>query len=94
MFLLSSCCPDACDSAVMTELELDRYAASRFFDVGDRLKWLGDLGAQLEAFDGAVGFEISGPSPEIPDLLRRCPRRAFTVRSGHDAQDPRHPGCR
>ncbi len=32
-----------------------------FFDVADRLKWLSDLGDQIEAFEAAVEFEAFRP---------------------------------
>ena len=35
-----------------------------FFDVDDRLRRLSDLGDQLEAFRGAVDFEIFRRRPE------------------------------
>ena len=36
----------------------DDAGPARFFDIDERLKRLSDLGDQLEAFGGAVEFEI------------------------------------
>lgn len=35
-----------------------------FFDVDNRLRWLSDLGDQLEAYRAAIGFEIFRPDLE------------------------------